>query len=403
MKKRVIFVIFLLLGIFIYSQAEAKQVSFLFSQNDEDISYRIITPWVGGEFSYFPENAVAFSESTTISACSGTGKIILETTEGSFANAECISETSSTISGDCGLPPAGLSFPFGLVSFKITGITPGNTIGVYITYPEDFPSPATYTYWKCGENPESTGPEWYQHPLILSGERTIRIPITDGARGDDDLTENGEIIEPGGLAVGSVTPPPSGNLDGVYKDKDGTLNLNVYVQHYATGTLLIYTFDTATMGVFWDDEITGKIFEGDPVNPSLTETAKLDFNTNTLTITNTSTQVSTDYELTKWASVDAARSTDGIYKSTDATLDLNIYMQTYDNGGTLLIYTFDTTNMVASWDAEIEDDIFDGMFVNPDIAQRAIFVFAGNLLLVIHTDTGNVEAYPTYLFERAIH
>ncbi|HEC92991.1 MAG TPA: hypothetical protein ENI51_08395 [Candidatus Atribacteria bacterium] len=91
---------------------------------------------------------------------------------------------------------------------------------------------------------------------------------------------------------------------------------------------------------------------------------------------------------------------DGIYKDIGNIYNLNIYVQTYDNGGTLLLYTFDTANMYAFWDDTVIGDFFDGSPINPaDFGQLgAQFDFLTNVLYIIDYVGGTTVAYGCYKF-----
>ena len=82
--------------------------------------------------------------------------------------------------------PEGVSFPFGVTSLQLTGGQPGQAASVELTYPEALPANAKY--YKFGATPDN-----------------VVLPLTDGALGDDDLTANGVIKDPGGVAVVSGT------------------------------------------------------------------------------------------------------------------------------------------------------------------------------------------------------
>ncbi|MBW1971237.1 MAG: hypothetical protein JRI44_00140, partial [Deltaproteobacteria bacterium] len=71
------------------------------------------------------------------------------------------------------------------------------------------------------------------------------------------------------------------------------------------------------------------------------------------------------------------------------------------NGGTILIYTFDTETMVSLWDSKVEGKIFEGTVINPNILEVANFDFNTNILTIYHTDTGVSESYNCMIFEKA--
>jgi hypothetical protein len=101
--------------------------------------------------------------------------------------------------------PVGVIFSHGFFAFNIRCIAPGQSMTVTITLPSAVPVGSQY--WKYG--PTSTAPlgEWYLIPMgDNDGDNIITITLTDGDLGDDDLAENGVIIDQGGPGW----PGPSG-------------------------------------------------------------------------------------------------------------------------------------------------------------------------------------------------
>jgi hypothetical protein len=109
-------------------------------------------------------------------------------------------------------PPAGVSFPEGLLRFQLEGLA---TVGASVTVTQYFQAtlPAGLTYYKYGP-PASGAPDDY-YPFTYAGPGTsgaeiipaqnkIILHLKDGALGDNDWTENGVIIDPGGPALMSV-------------------------------------------------------------------------------------------------------------------------------------------------------------------------------------------------------
>lgn len=100
-------------------------------------------------------------------------------------------------------PPAGVTFPHGLFDFVLIGGAAGTSATITITYPA--PLPNGTVYWKFGPTPEGhrcTGeacdtPHWYPFPAQISGN-SATLTIVDGGLGDDDLTEDGRIVDQGG-------------------------------------------------------------------------------------------------------------------------------------------------------------------------------------------------------------
>jgi hypothetical protein len=84
-----------------------------------------------------------------------------------------------------------------------------------------FPSENIFnTYSKYGPTPEDPFDHWYN--FLFDGQtgakinkNNITLHFVDGKRGDDDLTENGIIVDIGGPGVKAVISPDSGsNSDG---------------------------------------------------------------------------------------------------------------------------------------------------------------------------------------------
>ncbi|RFC39871.1 MAG: Fibronectin type III domain-containing protein [Candidatus Nitrotoga sp. CP45] len=97
-------------------------------------------------------------------------------------------------------PPAGVTFPYGLLDFVLAGGQPGSTATITITYPAALPPNAVY--WKYGPTPGPVAAHWYTIPATIVGN-TVTITITDGGIGDHDLTVNSTIADPGGVGLQS--------------------------------------------------------------------------------------------------------------------------------------------------------------------------------------------------------
>ncbi|MCC5875880.1 MAG: choice-of-anchor D domain-containing protein [Candidatus Sumerlaeia bacterium] len=103
--------------------------------------------------------------------------------------------------------PAGLgdniTFPFGLFSFEIHGVPVGGSATVTIELPREEPLSDYYRFGPLAANPT---PHWYSfgHDGTTGAEidgTTITLHFVDGGRGDDDLTANGVIVDPGGPVI----------------------------------------------------------------------------------------------------------------------------------------------------------------------------------------------------------
>ena len=89
---------------------------------------------------------------------------------------------------------------------SLRGLAPGATAVVTVTLPDNLP--AGSQYWKYGPTAANPADHWYQIPMgDNDGDHVITITITDGGDGDDDLTANGSITEPGGPGQPQQQPP----------------------------------------------------------------------------------------------------------------------------------------------------------------------------------------------------
>jgi hypothetical protein len=127
---------------------------------------------------------------------------------------ENVKAISSPDPGAPGAPEEG-SYPYGFFSFSVTGLTNGsNTVATFIMHD----GPVTDSYYKYGPTPTQST-HWYEFSYdgetgALFDEDTIRLFLTDGARGDSDITANGTILEPGGPVViaSSVRMPETSGI-----------------------------------------------------------------------------------------------------------------------------------------------------------------------------------------------
>ncbi len=97
--------------------------------------------------------------------------------------------------------PLGVEFPLGFFEFTVVGLSPGGATMVTLLSAEQ-----VTTYWKYGPTPDDTAPHWYE--FLFDGTTgaeiltdRIILHFVDGQRGDDDLTENGQVVEPGAPAT----------------------------------------------------------------------------------------------------------------------------------------------------------------------------------------------------------
>jgi hypothetical protein len=103
--------------------------------------------------------------------------------------------------------PADAEFPWGFFDFSIDGLDPGEAVTVTLTLHSAVPVAKYYKYGLTPDNPTS---HWYdftyngQTGAEINGN-IITLHFVDGLRGDDDITVNGSIKEPGGPAKSGTT------------------------------------------------------------------------------------------------------------------------------------------------------------------------------------------------------
>ncbi|WP_279211131.1 choice-of-anchor U domain-containing protein [Delftia acidovorans] len=100
-------------------------------------------------------------------------------------------------------PPAQLQFPFGLFDFTVMNGSPGSTLSLTLTFPNDLPAGAQY--WKYGATSDNPAPHWYRFTGAQFSGKTVTLTIEDGKHGDDDMDVNAFISDPGGIAVVTAT------------------------------------------------------------------------------------------------------------------------------------------------------------------------------------------------------
>lgn len=96
--------------------------------------------------------------------------------------------------------PPGVSFPLGFFEFEIELTKHGEESYIILYLPEGV---VINTFYKFGPTPDNPHHHWYD--FIFDGETgaqfledRVVLRFVDGKRGDDDITVNGLIFEPGG-------------------------------------------------------------------------------------------------------------------------------------------------------------------------------------------------------------
>ena len=134
--------------------------------------------------------------SACIETATGSGTACLTTSHGIMSDLVAVAAPS--------LPS--VTFPHGMFNFKITGLTPGQTVTLTIELPD--PVPVGTVWWKYDNG------RWHSLPnLNDNGNNIMVIQVKDGGVGDSDGVANGIIVDPGGpgnpMTVGWDTAPVS--------------------------------------------------------------------------------------------------------------------------------------------------------------------------------------------------
>jgi hypothetical protein len=97
--------------------------------------------------------------------------------------------------------PGGVAFPVGFYNFTISGLAAGGATTLTLNLPA---GETVNSYWKYGPTPDDPGNHWYNFMYdeasgtgaVITGSKIV-LHFVDGRRGDDILTPDAKIIEPG--------------------------------------------------------------------------------------------------------------------------------------------------------------------------------------------------------------
>ena len=129
-----------------------------------------------------------------------------------FVNVQAVDNPSP---GDA---PAEINFPYGFFEFTVSGVGTGDT-PVTLYLPGGRSINAYYKYGQTPGDPTPDPPHWYEFRYDgetgaeISGNK-ITLHFVDGNRGDDDLTKDGTIVEPGGPGYRKPAGPSGGGGGG---------------------------------------------------------------------------------------------------------------------------------------------------------------------------------------------
>ena len=121
------------------------------------------------------------------------------------ADAQFAQENFSDASGVNVPALVGYDFPYGLAKFVLQNVGKNNAVTLRVHYPGKVPAQAEY--WKFGKTTPDGAAGWHRIPMTKVDDYTIAITLTDGAQGDTDATADGNITDPGGLAVPAAIAP----------------------------------------------------------------------------------------------------------------------------------------------------------------------------------------------------
>ena len=165
----------------------------------------------------------------------GTGTITSSISSGGLTALAGVSESTLPTQGR----PPNVDFPHGFISWTVSGLSPGETIDMTITYPTAIPTGAQYWNVVNGVWTDSTS-------LLFSdnGDNVFVLTITDGGFGDADGIANGEISVLG--AVGEGTGPLLGPeiVSITAGDPDGTITGEA--SGFTDGDTITVTFSEET-------------------------------------------------------------------------------------------------------------------------------------------------------------
>jgi hypothetical protein len=184
-------------------------------------------------------NTSEFSASVPVVPSSSLPNVAVLSTPTTGANFLVTSPAGSSIAASVvatptTTPPAGIVFPFGLVNFTVSNITPGSSANVTIT---GLDTSQLADYYKYGRTPANGSLHWYNFLFNRATDSdnaagtgrefvdgNIVLHLIDGRRGDDDRAANGTIIDIGG-PVQNRPPVAGNNTANTYKNLPVVINV----------------------------------------------------------------------------------------------------------------------------------------------------------------------------------
>jgi len=133
------------------------------------------------------------SDTAAMVPAEGTDHVMFHTSSGDFSGMAAMSHDDPDVSQ--ANKPA-MTFPYGVVDYQVTGLTPGETVTVSLIFPEPVPTSA-----RIYKITDASG--WQELPFGSNdGDNVITLELTDGdASTDSDAAADGTITDPSALAV----------------------------------------------------------------------------------------------------------------------------------------------------------------------------------------------------------
>jgi len=133
------------------------------------------------------------SDTATVRHPNGLGKVLLHTPSGNLGDVSCLQDDDPAVLQN-GKPSR--TFPYGVKKFKITDLTPGETVTMEMQFPG--PIPTSAKYYKVNAQGK-----WVEVPFGSNdGDATITLTLTDGdLNTDGDGLADGTIVDPGGITT----------------------------------------------------------------------------------------------------------------------------------------------------------------------------------------------------------
>jgi hypothetical protein len=172
--------------------------------------------------------------------------------------------------------PQGVDASCGFFDFQVTNLTAGGAVVVDIYVPD---GSMVNSYYKYGPTPDNPTPHWYEFGFdgttgaVVEGN-VVHLHLVDGLRGDEDLTANGVIVEPG--APAEVNHPPDIDL----ADAMTTLAENTNTDSRIKAADIVVTDDALGTNVLSLSGADAGLFEIDGSVLYLKAGAALDHETN---------------------------------------------------------------------------------------------------------------------------